>query len=83
MILMKTGCRSRRNYSGLVYYVSEQSFVPYHSGLVTWMNFFSLNKFAARFQIVATAAKLASCFIIIVVGVYYYFVKGIFWYVSV
>lgn len=44
--------------------------------LVTWMNFFSLNKFAARFQIVATAAKLLSCFLIIATGLYYYFVKG-------
>ncbi|VDM85719.1 unnamed protein product, partial [Strongylus vulgaris] len=26
--------------------------------LVTWMNFFSLSRFASRFQIVATAAKL-------------------------
>ncbi|RCN30606.1 hypothetical protein ANCCAN_23622 [Ancylostoma caninum] len=46
--------------------------------LVTWMNFFSLNKFAARFQIVATVAKLLSCFLIIVTGLYYYYVKGIF-----
>ncbi|EYC20601.1 hypothetical protein Y032_0021g305 [Ancylostoma ceylanicum] len=44
--------------------------------LVTWMNFFSLNKFAARFQIVATVAKLLSCFLIIVTGLYYYYVKG-------
>ncbi|PAV68201.1 hypothetical protein WR25_19347, partial [Diploscapter pachys] len=44
--------------------------------LVTWMNFFSLSKFAARFQIVATAAKLLSCFLIIAIGFYYYFFKG-------
>ncbi|XGW24376.1 hypothetical protein V3C99_006075 [Haemonchus contortus] len=44
--------------------------------MVTWMNFFSLNKFAGRFQIVATAAKLASCFLIIATGLYFYFVKG-------
>uniref|UniRef100_A0A1I7WRB5 Nucleos_tra2_N domain-containing protein n=1 Tax=Heterorhabditis bacteriophora TaxID=37862 RepID=A0A1I7WRB5_HETBA len=44
--------------------------------LVTWMNFFSLSKFAARFQIVATVAKLLSCFLIIVTGFYYYYVKG-------
>ncbi|ETN85544.1 hypothetical protein NECAME_01435 [Necator americanus] len=44
--------------------------------LVTWMNFFSLNKFAARFQIIATAAKLISCFLIIATGLYYYYVKG-------
>ncbi|CAD6184087.1 unnamed protein product [Caenorhabditis auriculariae] len=44
--------------------------------LVTWMNFFSLSKFAARFQIVATVAKLLSCFLIIVTGFYYYYFKG-------
>ncbi|KAK6010758.1 hypothetical protein OSTOST_24175, partial [Ostertagia ostertagi] len=44
--------------------------------MVTWMNFFSLNKFAGRFQIVATAAKLLSCFLIIATGLYFYFVKG-------
>ncbi|GMR52305.1 hypothetical protein PMAYCL1PPCAC_22500 [Pristionchus mayeri] len=48
--------------------------------LVTWMNFFSLNKFAARFQIVATAAKLISCMVIIFTGFYYLFVKG--WYAN-
>uniref|UniRef100_A0A0K0DBL0 Amino acid permease/ SLC12A domain-containing protein n=1 Tax=Angiostrongylus cantonensis TaxID=6313 RepID=A0A0K0DBL0_ANGCA len=46
------------------------------SVIVTWINFFSLSKFAARFQIVATAAKLLSCFLIIATGFYYYFVKG-------
>ncbi|CAB3408742.1 unnamed protein product [Caenorhabditis bovis] len=44
--------------------------------LVTWMNFFSLSKFAARFQIIATVAKLLSCFLIIATGFYYYYVKG-------
>ncbi|KAK6050352.1 hypothetical protein COOONC_12144, partial [Cooperia oncophora] len=42
--------------------------------MVTWMNFFSLNKFAGRFQIIATAAKLLSCFLIIATGLYFYFV---------
>ncbi|PIO59298.1 hypothetical protein TELCIR_19242, partial [Teladorsagia circumcincta] len=46
------------------------------SVMVTWMNFFSLNKFAGRFQIVATAAKLLSCFLIIATGLYFYYVKG-------
>lgn len=40
------------------------------------MNFFSLSKFAARFQIVATAAKLVSCGVIIMTGLYFYAVKG-------
>ncbi|CAD5209629.1 unnamed protein product [Bursaphelenchus xylophilus] len=44
--------------------------------LVTWMNFFELSKFAARFQIAATTAKLLSCFLIIVTGFYYFFIKG-------
>ncbi|CAJ0946171.1 unnamed protein product, partial [Mesorhabditis belari] len=44
--------------------------------LVTWMNFFSLSKFAARFQIFATFAKLASCLLIIATGMYYWFWKG-------
>ncbi|CAI5440432.1 unnamed protein product [Caenorhabditis angaria] len=44
--------------------------------LVTWMNFFSLSKFAARFQIIATVAKLLSCFLIIATGFYFYFFKG-------
>ncbi|CAI4229979.1 unnamed protein product [Auanema sp. JU1783] len=44
--------------------------------LVTWMNFFSLNKFAARFQILATAAKLISCAVIIVTGFYFYYIRG-------
>ncbi|WKX89892.1 hypothetical protein Q1695_009046 [Nippostrongylus brasiliensis] len=44
--------------------------------LVTWMNFFSLSKFAARFQIIATVAKLLSCILIIATGLYFYFVKG-------
>ncbi|CAD5206642.1 unnamed protein product [Bursaphelenchus okinawaensis] len=44
--------------------------------LVTWMNFFELSRFAARFQIAATAAKLLSCALIIVTGFYYYFIKG-------
>ncbi|KAK0424539.1 hypothetical protein QR680_008715 [Steinernema hermaphroditum] len=44
--------------------------------LVTWMNFFSLNKFAARFQIMATFAKLASCALIIFTGFYFYLFKG-------
>ncbi|KAJ1347319.1 hypothetical protein KIN20_002351 [Parelaphostrongylus tenuis] len=44
--------------------------------VVTWINFFSLSKFAARFQIVATVAKLLSCFLIIATGFYYYFIKG-------
>lgn len=37
--------------------------------VVTWMNFFG-GKFAARFQIVATAAKLLSCALIILTGFY-------------
>uniref|UniRef100_A0A1I8ABX1 AA_permease domain-containing protein n=1 Tax=Steinernema glaseri TaxID=37863 RepID=A0A1I8ABX1_9BILA len=44
--------------------------------LVTWMNFFSLSKFAARFQIVATFAKLGSCALIIFTGFYFYLVEG-------
>lgn len=40
------------------------------------MNFFALGKFAARFQIVATIAKLAACSLIIFTGFYYYFFKG-------
>ncbi|KAH7718516.1 AAT-5 protein [Aphelenchoides avenae] len=44
--------------------------------LVTWMNFFELNKFAARFQIAATVAKLLACALIIVTGFYYLWVKG-------
>ncbi|CCD68122.1 Amino Acid Transporter [Caenorhabditis elegans] len=44
--------------------------------LVTWMNFFELSKFAARFQILATIAKLFSCMLIIGTGFYFYFVKG-------
>lgn len=39
------------------------------------MNFFALGKFAARFQIVATIAKLAACSLIIFTGFYYYFFK--------
>ena len=38
--------------------------------VVTWMNFFG-GKFAARFQIVATAAKLLSCTLIILTGFYF------------
>uniref|UniRef100_A0AC35U130 AA_permease domain-containing protein n=1 Tax=Rhabditophanes sp. KR3021 TaxID=114890 RepID=A0AC35U130_9BILA len=44
--------------------------------LVMWMNFFSLSKFAAKFQVVATVAKLVSCGLIILTGFYYYFFKG-------
>ncbi|KAK5965043.1 Amino Acid Transporter [Trichostrongylus colubriformis] len=44
--------------------------------MVTWMNFFSLSKFAGRFQIIATAAKLLSCFLIIATGAYFYYFKG-------
>ncbi|KAI1710819.1 amino acid permease domain-containing protein [Ditylenchus destructor] len=44
--------------------------------LVTWMNFFALGKFAARFQIAATVAKLLACALIILTGFYYYFFKG-------
>uniref|UniRef100_A0A914L9P1 Amino acid transporter n=1 Tax=Meloidogyne incognita TaxID=6306 RepID=A0A914L9P1_MELIC len=44
--------------------------------LITWMNFFALGKFAARFQIAATFAKLLACSIIILTGFYYYFVLG-------
>lgn len=40
------------------------------------MNFFELNKFAARFQIAATVAKLLACALIIVTGFYYLWVKG-------
>lgn len=42
------------------------------------MNFFELGKFAARFQIAATIAKLLACTMIIFTGFYYYFVRGIF-----
>uniref|UniRef100_A0A183BV73 G_PROTEIN_RECEP_F1_2 domain-containing protein n=1 Tax=Globodera pallida TaxID=36090 RepID=A0A183BV73_GLOPA len=59
--------------------------------LITWMNFFAIGKFAARFQIAATVAKLVftfklklinfiylklSCGLIIVTGFYYLFFKG-------
>ncbi|KAI3413853.1 hypothetical protein GPALN_011331 [Globodera pallida] len=44
--------------------------------LITWMNFFAIGKFAARFQIAATVAKLLSCGLIIVTGFYYLFFKG-------
>jgi amino acid transporter len=44
--------------------------------LVTWMNFFELNTFAARFQIIVTIAKLLSCALIILTGMYYFFVEG-------
>uniref|UniRef100_A0A0K0DTX7 AA_permease domain-containing protein n=1 Tax=Strongyloides stercoralis TaxID=6248 RepID=A0A0K0DTX7_STRER len=44
--------------------------------LVMWMNFFSLSKFAAKFQVVATFAKLISCALIIITGFYYYFFRG-------
>lgn len=40
------------------------------------MNFFELSRFAARFQIIATAAKLVSCALIIITGFYYYWFKG-------
>ncbi|KAF7625994.1 hypothetical protein Mgra_00009819 [Meloidogyne graminicola] len=40
------------------------------------MNFFALGKFAARFQIAATFAKLLACSIIILTGFYYYFILG-------
>ncbi|KJH53293.1 amino acid permease [Dictyocaulus viviparus] len=46
------------------------------SVIVTWLNFFSLSKFAAPFQIIATVAKLLSCFLIIITAIYYYFIKG-------
>jgi hypothetical protein len=58
-------------------------------GLITWMNFFALGKFAARFQIAATLAKLVrafnklslrewnafqlACALIILTGFYYMF----------
>uniref|UniRef100_A0A7E4UPJ2 AA_permease domain-containing protein n=1 Tax=Panagrellus redivivus TaxID=6233 RepID=A0A7E4UPJ2_PANRE len=45
--------------------------------VVAWMNFFELNTFAARFQVIATVAKLLSCGLIVVVGMYYYFFKDI------
>uniref|UniRef100_A0A914GV42 Uncharacterized protein n=1 Tax=Globodera rostochiensis TaxID=31243 RepID=A0A914GV42_GLORO len=44
--------------------------------LITWMNFFAIGKFAARFQIAATVAKLLSCGLIIVTGFYYLFFEG-------
>ncbi|KAL3117249.1 hypothetical protein niasHT_007652 [Heterodera trifolii] len=44
--------------------------------LITWMNFFAIGKFAARFQIAATVAKLLSCALIIVMGFYHLFFKG-------
>lgn len=44
--------------------------------LVTWMNFFELDRFAARFQILATIAKLLSCALIILTGFYFYLFKG-------
>lgn len=44
--------------------------------LVTWMNFFELSRFAARFQIIATVAKLLSCTLIIITGFYFYLFKG-------
>lgn len=45
-------------------------------GLLTWMNFFSLSKFAARFQMIATIAKLLAVSVIIVAGFYFLIVKG-------
>jgi hypothetical protein len=44
--------------------------------LVTWTNFFALGRFAARFQIAATVAKLAACAMIIFSGLYCYIFKG-------
>lgn len=44
--------------------------------VVTWMNFFELSRFAARFQILATIAKLLSCALIIITGLYFYLFKG-------
>ncbi|KAI6179489.1 hypothetical protein M3Y98_00616000 [Aphelenchoides besseyi] len=44
--------------------------------LITWVNFFELSRFASRFQIMATFAKLLACALIIVTGLYYYLFKG-------
>ncbi|CEF65307.1 Amino acid/polyamine transporter I family-containing protein [Strongyloides ratti] len=44
--------------------------------LVMWMNFFSLSKFAAKFQVIATFAKLISCALVIITGFYFYFFHG-------
>lgn len=40
------------------------------------MNFFELSRFAARFQVAATLAKLLACGLIILTGLYYYLFKG-------
>lgn len=42
------------------------------------MNFFALGRFAARFQIAATIAKLVACCLIIVTGLHFYWIKGNF-----
>ena len=42
---------------------------------MTWINFFELRN-AARFQIVATGAKLFACSLIIVTGLYFWMFKG-------
>lgn len=43
---------------------------------IVWLNFYSLNEFAAKFQIIATVAKLGSMALIIVAGFYLLIFKG-------
>uniref|UniRef100_A0A915CDG0 Uncharacterized protein n=1 Tax=Parascaris univalens TaxID=6257 RepID=A0A915CDG0_PARUN len=43
---------------------------------IVWLNFYSLNEFAAKFQIIATVAKLGAMALIIAAGLYLLIFKG-------
>lgn len=47
------------------------------SVFLTWMNFFSLKKYAAKFQVVITFFKLLCILLIICTGLYHVVVKGL------